>query len=216
MLKCAIITPGFLPVPAVDGGAIEMLVTNLIEANEKEEYFDFDIFTIESKNSLNYKYHNCNIKTIKISKFYRLFDKLINKIFSMFNINNYISRYIDLVCNEIKICNKKYDYILIENNMYLYKRVFESYNKDTKFIFHLHNDVGNRDKPIRLCKFISDTSYKVLTVSDFLNEKFKKVTGCNHVETYYNCINKKSFLSEISGYPSRKKLNMKQNDIIFM
>ena len=39
MLKCAIITPGFLPVPAVDGGAIEMLVTNLIEANEKEEYF---------------------------------------------------------------------------------------------------------------------------------------------------------------------------------
>lgn len=216
MLKCAIITPGFLPVPAVDGGAIEMLVTNLMEANEKEKYFDFDVFTIESKKNLNCRYSNCNINTIKISKFYRLFDKLINKIFSIFNINNYTSRYISLVCNKIKKCNKKYDYILIENNMYLYKRVFKSYKEDTKFIFHLHNDIGNRDKPIKLCKFISDTAYKVLTVSYFLNEKFKKITECNHVETYYNCINKKRFLSGINGYPSRENLNIKQNDIIFM
>lgn len=216
MIKCAIITPGFLPVPAVDGGAVETLVTNLIEANEKEKYFDFDVFTIESKKDFDFKYSNSSIHVIKVSRFYRFLDKTINKILSILKINNYVSRYVTLVSNVIKKSKKKYDYILIENNMYLYKKVFESYKENTKFIFHLHNDIGNRDKPDKLCKFISNTAYRVLTVSEFLNSRFKQFTGCKNVKTYYNCINIKKFLSGINEYINRESLNIKQDDTVFM
>lgn len=215
MIKCAIITPGFLPVPATQGGAVETLITNLIESNEKEKKFNFDIFTIDSKENKDFKYKYSKIHVIKISKIHEFIDKLINKILSVFQINKYSSRYITLVTKKIKKNNVKYDYILIENNMYLYKEIIKNYRFKTKFIFHLHNDIGGRDKPIELCKLISNTTYKVLTVSDFLNKKFKQLTDCNCVETYYNCISVEKFLYNITKI-DRRNLNLKKDDIVFM
>ena len=44
--KLAIITPGFVPVPAVKGGAIEQLIEYFIDGNEIVHKYDIDLFTI--------------------------------------------------------------------------------------------------------------------------------------------------------------------------
>lgn len=60
MIKLAIISPGFLPVPAVNGGAVEQLITNILDENEKNHTFDIDVYTINDPklSKLNYKYTN--------------------------------------------------------------------------------------------------------------------------------------------------------------
>ena len=41
MKKVCFIIPNFFPIPATKGGAVETLVTNLINVNEKEHLIDF-------------------------------------------------------------------------------------------------------------------------------------------------------------------------------
>ena len=48
MIKIAMITPGFLPVPAVNGGAVEVLATHIIEGNESANGVHFDVYTAVS------------------------------------------------------------------------------------------------------------------------------------------------------------------------
>ncbi len=216
MFKCAIITPGFLPVPAIKGGAVESLVTTLIDLNEKEKEFYFDVFTIGTKEgNIQQKYDYTNINDIQISVIDKLIERILNKIFSVLHIKQYISKYDNLVGKKLRKSNKKYDYILIENNMYLYNKVIKNYRYKTKYIYHLHNDIGGRDKPIKLCKVIANSAHCVLTVSEFLKKKFIKVTGFEKVKTYYNCINTNNFDNK-NFLHQRKELGLQENDIVFM
>lgn len=59
-MKCAMITPGFLPVPAFKGGAVEVLIEELIRANEIENKMDIDLYTIYDDGLKKVKFNNCN------------------------------------------------------------------------------------------------------------------------------------------------------------
>lgn len=84
MLKLAIFSPNILPVPALDGGAVEELTTYIIEENEKKHVYDIDLYTIDNDNRLsNFKYKYTNIIRIKyktnktIEKLIRIYNKLL-------------------------------------------------------------------------------------------------------------------------------------------
>ena len=66
MKRIAIITPFILPVPNVSGGAVEELITKLIDQNEQNRGFHIDLYTMDNEkiNSDNYK----NTDIIKIKK----------------------------------------------------------------------------------------------------------------------------------------------------
>lgn len=70
VLRLAIFAPNVLPVPALEGGAVEKLTTYIIEGNEKEHKYDIDLYTIDNDGRLsnfNYKYtHIISIKYKKI------------------------------------------------------------------------------------------------------------------------------------------------------
>ena len=88
-MKIAILTPGFLPVPAINGGAIESLITNLIDLNEIEHEFYIDIFTCDSLQSFSYQY--TSIIKIKLTMFQKNLEQVINKIYKVFHFNKYFS-----------------------------------------------------------------------------------------------------------------------------
>ena len=48
-MKVAVITSGFLPVPAVKGGAVENLIVNLLKENEKKNKIKFEILSVYDK-----------------------------------------------------------------------------------------------------------------------------------------------------------------------
>ena len=55
-MKVAIITSGYLPVPASKGGAVENIVENFIIENEIEKKVNFEIFSIYDENAENIGY----------------------------------------------------------------------------------------------------------------------------------------------------------------
>ena len=59
-MKLAIISPGFVPVPAVKGGAVEQLIEYIVTANELYHKYDIDLYTVDDPllNNFTYKYTN--------------------------------------------------------------------------------------------------------------------------------------------------------------
>ena len=110
-MKIAFITPGFVPVPAVKGGAIERLMTYLIEQNEDANEFDIDLYTVDHPKLANIKFKNTKINKIKLNKIEEIYNRLFNHFFWIFNIEKSFNQYLRKTIKEI--LKNKYDCILI-------------------------------------------------------------------------------------------------------
>ncbi len=189
-MEVAIITTGKLPVPAVKGGAVEVLTDYLIKGFEKEKNCNLDIYTIKDKELGKIKVNKkTNIIQIHYHKLSYFICRCINYLFKMLKKDIVIFPYDLKIANKMK--NKQYDYIIIENNLYVYRNVYSKYKKEnskTKFIFHMHNTLSdNRSK--KAYQFIAKTADKIIFVSKFLRDECFKICKSNNAEVLYNCIN---------------------------
>ena len=89
-MKIAMITPGYLPVPAVKGGAVEVLIEELLKGNEIENKCTIDCYTIDDENIQKRGYRNTNIKVVNIKTFTRIKNKI--HFFSFYIANKKIRR----------------------------------------------------------------------------------------------------------------------------
>ena len=128
-MNVAIITCGYLPIPAVKGGAVETIVDNFIEENEKYQKVKFTIFSIyddeAEKKSKSLK--DTEIIYIKKSKIINVLDKIIffvaknilkkEKVMSY----RYILQRLYFLRKVSKYLSKnEYDKVILENHATLY------------------------------------------------------------------------------------------------
>ncbi|WP_214756199.1 glycosyltransferase family 4 protein [Exiguobacterium sp. s157] len=216
-MKIGIITPGFLPVPAVKGGAIEMLITNMIEQNEKSGINKIDVYTISSPELNNCNFKHTSIIQIPVSRFHKMVRRIKHHYLKVVKkTQEYHIVFGDILIKDY--LKDDYDYLLIENNMTLYKDIFQKTNYKDNLIFHLHNDIGSNSKPEYLAEFIGDTAFHTLTVSEYLKKRFKETSKSDNVSTFYNCVNIQKFNRKGLKNTSqlKKKYSINDNDIIFM
>lgn len=214
MKKIAILTSGFAPVPAVDNGAVEMLTTYLIEDNEKMKYYCFDVFTIADIRLSDIKYEYTNIIQIKVSKYEKKYEKIINSIKRRIGIKKLTSLYNKKLILELKK-RKNYDFILFENSMDLIGDVKLIY-PETRFILHLHNDLNNVSKTIKMAKEFIKKNSIILCVSNYihrsLEEKTKEIIKKNIL---YNCIDF-SKNKIVNNNKIREKLRYRDRDFVLL
>ena len=79
MENIAIITSGFLPVPATNGGAVENLLQNIIKENEIQNKFKLKIFSIfdEGAKEECSKYKNTDCIFVKVPKIISFADRKV-------------------------------------------------------------------------------------------------------------------------------------------
>lgn len=210
-MKILIISPGKLPVPAVNGGAVENLIQQLIDINEKNYKYDYTLISIYDSKALEvskkYKYTKfqfiyCNDVVYKISRIIRY---IINRIPNIYIGNAYIHRVKKLIDDKIN----DYDYILIENSPE-YGLILES----KRLILHMHNDFLNKD--VDMAKKILNKYGKVLSLSKYINSRIKEIDkNYKNVYTLYNGIDTKKFDLK-KDMEILKKHNLNDNDFIFL
>lgn len=215
-MRIAIITPGFLPVPDVKGGAVEMLTNYFVEENERKKRCIFDLYTITPEIDVS-DLKETNIISININKFEEYIAKIVNYVYRKLNIQKHLNFYVKKAVKQLKKNRNIYDYILIENNMYAYEVIYKYFKDNTKFVFHLHNDIGGIDKPLQLCDLIAKTSFRTIAVSNYIKNRFEECTG-GKANVLFNCIDEKEltvidteFLDKI-----RYKFNLDDSKITFI
>lgn len=214
MKKVLIITSGFLPLPAVDGGAVANLTENYIKYNEEHPTFKFVSYSIPPK-SVDYKeIKNLNyseFRFIKNNKFLTLVFRIISKL-SYHILPNY---FIYSIKRDIKKRKEYFDYILVENNPLLVRYLKKT--KNQKIILHVHNDWLNKNTEHR--KKIVSNCDKIITVSNFVKNRVAEINPNSNIKVVINGIDTNRFKkieNQKINASTRKKYNILEEDLVFL
>jgi spore coat protein SA len=210
--KLIIICPSNLPVPAVNGGAIETLIQNFIDENEIQQALDILIVSNYSKlafeESINYKLTKFiwlnNEKSDLIIKLYLKTKNFLNRIFNQEKIP------LSIESNQIKkiINSTNYDFVLVEGNGDQLSHLKNIVPKE-KLFFHIHSYHHCIDNFKN--KLLMNIPNKIISVSDFIKNSLINNLGlnCNQIITVKNCVGNQ-FLTT-GKYPNTKVENSKIN-----
>lgn len=217
MIKIAMVNPWFLPVPAVKGGAVEVLATHLIRGNEVVGNAQIDVFTIPDPSLDNVKYENSKIIQVAPGWIIRKCCGAWNKLVGNYTIDKKITGWQVIILE--KLLKNSYDYILIENDMIMCERVCRIFknNKHVKIIYHLHNDYDVDAKTPELVKAIAPRTNIILTVSDYIKRRVLNAAPQANIKVLYNAIDRKVFEGNtIYRNKIRNQYNIGNNDFVFI
>ena len=213
-MKLAIITSGFLPVPATKGGAVENLIVNFIKENENNQESPINITVFSEYDDKAQKeaknYFKTKIKFIKTPKFIQVADKIIflfaKNVLKKENSQSYrfiLKRlyYLNRVSKDLKTNN--YDKVLLENHptQYLALKWKKNYIKyQNNYYYHCHNEFPGQYG----CEKIIKNTRKFICVSNYISKTLQQYLhmDSNKFVVLKNGINQEQFKQK----PSKQRL----------
>lgn len=216
MKKIALVLPEVYPVPAVLGGAVEELVTILIEQNEIEQKAEFVVFSMANEQAEEKAKEYKHTKIVFIQKT-SLSDRLVNRILRYSNPFVKGKTLIDIayyrrVFKYLK--EHPVDAIVAEGGLYHeFHRFAEEFGKE-KIYLHIHHHL--------LCEPYIDHLYGgVIGISDFATKEWMRTTEDKTVKPYtvYNCVNEEKFNKKITAEEReelRAKFGFTEEDVVVM
>lgn len=214
-MKIAIITSGVLPIPAVQGGAVENLIDYCLEYNERHHIHDITTYSVYDKkvknhpaltsNTNHYKYINTSSRLAKILKYIYLRIRGKKKEYYHYSVEYFFERALWL------IRQKKYDIVIVENRPG-YALKLNGKTK-AKLVLHQENDYLNNQTPQN--QKIYDAFDLIINTSSYIT---KRVTTINpndtKCKTVLNGIDTNRFYA--AKPISRQQLGLEENDFIIV
>lgn len=212
-MKIAILTSGVLPVPAVQGGAVENLIDFCLEYNEKHHLHDITIYSVDHPklkhhpalcSKFNHYYHiNINNFWSKIGKrLYRILNR--DNSYYHYSVEYFFSR----SYNNIR--KHHYDIIIIENRPgYVLKLIGTS----ARLVLHQGNDYLNTQVPH--FQEIYDSFNCIINTSFYLTERVKSINPLDKkCITIFNGIDVQRFY-EVPSL-SRNQIGLDEKDFVIV
>lgn len=212
-MKIAILTSGIMPVPAVQGGAVETLADYYLEYNNRHKLHDITVYsvyypTVRSHPALlsnvnHYRYIDTTSQSAKVRKYLH---KLIHR-------HTYYHYSIDYYCRRTLTDIRRHDYdlIIIENRPG-FALALQGRTK-ARLVYHLHNDFLN--STTNDAAQIYQAASKILTVSDYIRSR---VQTCAQQDTKTVTVHNGIDLSSFTTAPSlsRDDLGFEADDFVLV
>ncbi len=213
-MRIAILTCGILPIPAVQGGAVENLIDFYMEYNHKKKLHDITVYSPWDAKAANHPalssdvnhYHYIDVTSLKA--------RIARKVYGYFHTGEYYNYFIEYYFEKVYaiLKRKNYDYIILENSPgHAYKLSQRGFKN---LILHLHNDLLNSNT--RYHDEIFKANIKILTVSNYIKERVSSIQPCDKIQTVYNGIDLKHFSSKSLSPISRKKMGFSEKDFVMI
>ena len=187
-MKIAILTSGILPVPAVQGGAVENLVDFYLEYNDKHRLHDITVYSVWHADVEKHPAQQSEVNHYIYIKMDGWWNKLRKKFYQKTHGKEYYHYTIEFFLHKaIKdIRKQQYDVIILENRPGYALKLKEL--TDAKLIYHLHNE--KLDKKAAHAQKIYDAATLILTVSDYIKKCVQTINNQDcKTKTIYNGIN---------------------------
>lgn len=215
-MKIAILTSGILPVPAVQGGAVENLIDFYLAYNDKYHLHDITVYSSKHhdtkkhpalKSKVNHYYYVDTTSIIaKIRK--RLYlRKAGGNEFHHFSIEYFIEQVIK------HLRKHTYDLIIIENRPPYSLKVKKV--SSAKIIYHIHN--SKLTKESRYAEELYYAADQIICVSDFITKEVKSIVpNDNKCITVHNGIDLNAFSPNIKSSICRKNMGLTEDDFVLL
>lgn len=194
-MRIAILTSGILPVPAVQGGAVENLVDFYLEYNEQHRLHDITIYSVWHPAVERHPALQSEVNHYRYVKVDTLWAKLKKRIYKWTHPEGYYHYTIEYFLHEVlkDLKRQSYDMIILENRPGFAFRLKEL--TSAKLVYHLHNDLLNSNT--RDAQKLYDAAARIITVSDYIKHCVQSVnTKDTKTITVHNGIDLSDFTIE--------------------
>ena len=214
-MNIAIINIGILPVPAVQGGAVENLTDFYLAYNDKHKLHNITVYSVGGpkvsthpalSSDVNHYYY------IDVTSFKARIARRLRKYFHLSKeyYNYFIEYYFEQVYKDLK--KKHFDCIVLENSPgHAYKLSQRGYNN---IILHLNNDLLNSQS--RYHDVIFNGLSKILTCSNYIKDRVSTISPSNKIQTLYNAIDIKRFSVKHDSAINRKSIGLSEDDFVMV
>jgi glycosyltransferase involved in cell wall biosynthesis len=213
-MKIALLTSGILPVPAVQGGAVENLTDFYLEYNNQHRLHDITIYSVWHPDVKKHPALHSTVNHYVYIKVTGLWARLKKKWYQLTHDEEYYHYTIEFYLHEaIKdIRRRSYDIILIENRPAYALKLKEVSN--AKLVYHLHNE--KLDSKSEKALDIYNAATCIITVSDYIKSR---VLTINHYDekttTVYNGIDLHAF-SSCNHSINRNSIGLQEDDFVLV
>lgn len=214
-MKLAVLTCGMLPIPAVQGGAVENLIDFYLEYNNKKRLHDITVFSPLNAEAETHSALSSDVNHYTFIDTTSMKARIGRRIFKFTHspsdyYNYFIEYYFEKVYRQLKRVD--YDYIILENCPgYAYKLSQRGYNN---LILHLHNDLLHSNSKYH--DIIFNSLVKVLTVSDFIKKRVSTIQPSEKIQTVYNGIDIHHFSARESSEVNRQTIGFSETDFVIV
>ena len=212
-MRIAILTSGILPVPAVQGGAVENLIDFYLDYNDKNKLHDITIYSVWHPDVERHPALKSDSNHYIYIKVNGILPKLKKKLYKMKYGEEYYHYTIEYYLHEAMkdIRNQDFDIIIMENRPAYALKVKEIVN--AKLVYHLHNE--KLDKQTIKAQEIYDAADCILTVSDYIKRCVQTINPLDKkTRTIYNGINRSAFSKKSKA--DRSALGFYKEDFILV
>lgn len=211
-MKIAIITSGILPVPAVQGGAVENLIDYALEYNNQHHLHDITVYSVFNKKVHQHQALQSQVNHYEYVNTHSLLFRIGAKIYSYFG-HHYCYHYqLEYFFERVwqKMKKSRYDLILLENRPGFALQLSE--RTQTPIISHIHTDLLFEPSPIN--QSIVSKTMRFLAVSQYIKGEIKKVGVETDIRVVYNGLDSEMFnMDKVRPY-SRSDLGFSDSDFI--
>lgn len=212
-MNIAVLTCGMLPIPAVQGGAVENMIDFYLEYNNRKKLHDITIYSPWDPKVRNHPALASDVNRYYFIDVTSLRARIARKIYSYCHheeyYNYFIEYYFEKVYADLK--KKEFNIIILENSPgHTYKLSLRGYKN---IILHLNNDLLNSKS--RFHDEIFNGLVKILTCSNYIKERVSTISPDNKIQTLYNAIDVNSF-SPCPSTVSRHELGISDNDFVIV
>ena len=214
-MKIAVLTSGILPVPAVQGGAVENFLDFFLEYNNQHQLHDITVYSIFAPEVKGHKalqsetnhYHYIDTTSwlAKVKK--RLFKLTHPDTYHHYSIEYFLFEAI----KDIK--RHQYDAIIL-NNRPGYAEVLDG-KTSAKLVYNLYNDKLNNTT--RSHQQIYDAASLIISTSEYISNRVRTIGDyAKKCVTVYSGIELNKFSPDITPRVVRADIGLKPDDFVLM
>ncbi len=212
-MKIAILTSGILPVPAVQGGAVETLVDHYLEYNNQHRLHDITVYSVFQPKVFSCPQLQSDVNHYRYIDVSSPWAKVKKHIHGLLHSDTYYHYSIDYFLRQAlkEISRQVFDLIILENRPGYAIQLQGRTN--ARLVYHLHNDFLNSDT--RQGADIYQAATKIITVSDYIRSR---VATCSKQDgktvTVHNGIDLDAFARPATM--TREQIGCKADDFILV
>lgn len=213
-MKIAILTCGMLPIPAVQGGAVENKIDFLLEYNDRMKLHDITVYSPWNKeasvhpavSSIVNHYVFIDISSLKA----RITRRLYGYLHSDEYYNYFIEYYFEKAYSHLKY--QDYDCIYLDNCPGYVCKLSRRGHKN--LVLRLGNDLLNSTSKNH--ELIFNSLSKILTCSNYIRERVATIQQDSKIQTLYNGIDVKSFSSSKAPQKKLAEIGLSEEDFVIV
>lgn len=213
-MKIAILTCGMLPIPAVQGGAVENKIDFILEYNDRTKHHDITVYSPWNKEASMHPAVSSDVNHYVFIDVSSLKARIARRLYGYLHSGEYYNYFIEYYFEKTyaHLKNQNYDCIYLDNCPgYVYKLSQRGFKN---IILRLGNDLLN--STTKHNELIFNNLRKILTCSNFVREKVATIRRDDKIQTLYNGINIKTFSSKNEQKKKRTDIGLSEDDFVMV